>query len=108
MKTRNVLLGLAALILAMGSAFATKLFDSERAFIEVKLSPTSDWSCEDSGVDCDDEGDQPCKISIATTVDNEEEVSGRLAGMEESCGAALLHTSNASQPATIGPVYDAR
>lgn len=107
MKTKNVILGIVAFVMAMGSALAAKYYASQNAFIEVRLTSTSDWSCQDSGVTCDDEGDQACTISIVTTADGQENVQGKLAGLGQTCGAALVHTSSAAQESNAS-VYDAR
>ncbi|MBT1688299.1 DUF6520 family protein [Dawidia soli] len=68
MKTKNLSLAAFALVLAVGSAFASFLAP-ENVYVRAKLKsdPNGLTQCVNTGVQCDDAGSNLCTVNVPVT-----------------------------------------
>lgn len=66
MKTKNLALGLFALLLAGGSAFASLLITDVPIYVKVKQTELGPIECISAQAQCDDQGSQACTIQVAS------------------------------------------
>lgn len=67
MENKNILLGLLAFVLAVGSGFSSKTA-YQSAWVKVLYYGNLDYRCEDTGFYCDQNGPLTCKIYVETMV----------------------------------------
>jgi hypothetical protein len=64
MKTKNLVLGLLAVVFAVGSAFTSVKLTSVAAHVKIKTSASQpNFDCEAIGF-CEDTGTEPCRVGI--------------------------------------------
>lgn len=66
MKTKNIILALAAMVFAVGSAFSFK-DAATTAWVKVRYSTQAPgtFTCRNTGISCNDSGPTACKVRIA-------------------------------------------
>jgi hypothetical protein len=64
MKIKDIVVGLSAILLGFGSAYASLETNTVPAFVNVKLSPNQmQFDCEMVGF-CDTGGEYPCSVTL--------------------------------------------
>jgi len=102
MKSKNVFLATLAIVLAVGSAFAS-LTTTQRVWVRAIASQGAEYTCFDTGVNCDDSGVNICKVSVVTTSGTRLATSSANPKTYKSgCITVLFNTTDATQVANPG------
>jgi hypothetical protein len=112
MKSKNVMLGLMAIVFAVGSAFTSEsLVTNDPAYVWIKRQ-NLDWECVNSGKTCsnDAEETQICQIEVVKDFGLGTELVN--AHKNANCDVTTLKTDSEIPPQTFNPagtnVEDAR
>jgi len=105
MKTRNWVLGLSAVVFAVGTGVASSLVAQTDAFIVVKNSASDEsYICRNSGADCEQNGTFDCKVTVSTSINTGTKTVK--AHLTNACTTPLKNDQDAAEGGTIS-VYDA-
>jgi hypothetical protein len=106
MKNKNLIIGVVAMVLAVGSAAATNYFVPVATQIRAKLASGSAFTCEYIGDYCDTSGIMACQITVFVTSTGS---SKNVVGRRGDCAAAPTLTHTSSTPIfTALTYYDAQ
>lgn len=106
MNRKNVSLAAVAVVIAVGSAFAS-MFTAEDVWVRAKLrtDPSGSTECVNTNVQCDATGSSTCSVSVPVVGGTQTaSTSGTFKPYRATCVQVLSNTSSTSLSSTVNTI----